>query len=571
MLRAKGTLLTIDLSKREAREESIDDVLASYVGGRGVATKLAHDRVPFDADPLGPENRLYFSAGPLQQSQMSFTGRMNATAVSPLSDTIRSTNAGGFLSRNFVETGHPVVEFVGESDELLAVHVTDEADEPRSSGSQTESGTRVEFEEVPEIAGATVSETSEYVEGVRDLGPEHLVTAGPAGENEVRYAAVMTSDTRAFGRGGLGAVMGAKNVKCVSFDGDSAPEVEIPDVQMEVHQEAAQSDDVMKRQGTTSGTEFINDNFSLPTRYFTEFSFEHAEDIGGDAVEEKKYKRGTCSQCAYGCKLPTRDEETGVETEGPEFETVYAFGSNAGVGDIVDVMKSNDLCDELGLDTISCGVTISAYLAANDEFGNAELVHDLIPKIANREGVGDLLAEGVSRTHDELGVENWTVKGLEFAAHDGRAIHGQGLSYATSNSGADHMYSEILGDEYSGELDPEGLAGKGPHLVDSENAAAFKDSGVVCAFSSDYVTDERLAELFDADHEDLMDVGARTVELERHFNNRRGFDRTDDELPYDLPEFEQALDEYYEARGWNSDGTVPESRISGGEGAAGAD
>ncbi|WP_135826322.1 aldehyde ferredoxin oxidoreductase family protein [Halorussus ruber] len=556
MLHGKGTLLTIDLTEREAREENIDDVLQSFVGGRGVATKLAHDRIPFDADPLGPENRLYFSSGPLQQSQMSFTGRMNATAISPLTGGIRSTNAGGFLSRNFVETGHVAVEIVGESDELLAVHVTD-------SG--------VEFEEVPQLEGAEVSATSEYVEGVRDLGSEHLVTAGPAGENEVRYACVMTSDTRAFGRGGLGAVMGAKNLKTMSFDGDSAPEVEIPDVQMEVHRDAAQSDDSMKRQGTTGGTEFINDNFSLPTRYFTEFSFEDADKIGGDAVEEKKYKRGTCSQCAFGCKLPTRDEETGLETEGPEFETVFSFGSNAGVGDIVDVMKSNELCDELGLDTISAGVTVSAYLKSEDEFGNAELVHELVEKIGRREGVGDLLAEGVDRCHDELGVENWTSKGLEFAAHDGRAINGQGLSYATSNSGADHMYSEILGAEYSGELDPEGLEGKAPFLVESENSAAFKDSGVLCAFSSDYATEERIEELFGAEWEELLEIGGRIVELERHFNNQRGFDRSDDDLPYDLPDFEQALDEYYEERGWNQDGTVPESRISGGDGAASAD
>jgi len=546
MLHAKGSLLSIDLTDRSATTEEIGDELSSFVGGRGLATKLAHDRTPFDVDPLGPGNRLYFSSGPLQQSRMSFTGRMNATAVSPLTGGIRSTNAGGFLSRNFVETGHPAVEIVGESDELLAVHVTDEG---------------VEFEAVPELEGATVPEVSEYVDGVRDLGREHLASVGPAGENEVRFACIMTSDTRAFGRGGLGAVLGAKGVKCVSFDGDSAPDVEIPDVQMDVHRDAAQSDDLMKRQGTTGGTEFINDEFSLPTRYFTEFSFEHVADIGGDAVEEKKYKRGTCSQCAFGCKLPTRDEETGLETEGPEFETVMSFGSCAGVGDIVDVMKSNDLCDELGLDTISCGVTISAYLAANDEFGNAELIHELIEKIASREGVGDLLAEGVDRAHGELGVENWSSKGLEFAAHDGRAINGQGLSYATSNSGADHMYSEILSMEYSGELDPEGLDGKAPVLVESENAAAFKDSGIACAFSSDYVTDERLGELFGADPEELYAIGGRVVELERHFNNQRGFDRSDDALPYDLPDFEAALDEYYDERGWNADGTVPDRKV----------
>lgn len=207
----------------------------------------------------------------------------------------------------------------------------------------------------------------------------------------------MTFDNRAFGRGGLGAVLGSKKVKCISFRGDSCPDIELPDVQTDVHREAATSDSVMRRQGTTSGTEMINDNFSLPTRYFTEYSFEEAEAIGGAAVEEKKYRKGTCSQCAFACKLPTRDEATGLETEGPEFETVFSFGSNVGVGDLVSIMWANERCDDLGLDTISCGVVIAAYLAAEEEFGNARLVHELIERIAHREGVGDLLAEGVAK------------------------------------------------------------------------------------------------------------------------------------------------------------------------------
>jgi len=120
------------------------------------------------------------------------------------------------------------------------------------------------------------------------------------------------------------------------------------------------------------------------------------------------------------------DEETGVETEGPEFETVYAFGSSQGVGDIVDVMRANELCDSLGMDTISAGVTVAAYLASEDEFGNAELAREVTERIAYREGIGDILAEGVDRCHDELGVDNYTVKGMEFAAHDGRVLHGQG-------------------------------------------------------------------------------------------------------------------------------------------------
>ncbi len=551
MKHARGQLLTIDVGEREYRTEDIDDVLGSYVGGRAVGTKLAYDRIPFDADPFGPENRLYLATGPFQHSTMSFTGRMSATGLSPLTDGLLSSNAGGFLSRNFTATGYGAVEVTGASDELLIVHITDEG---------------VEFEEVPDLEGATVSETCEYVETERGLEDDHTVTIGPAGENHVRFAAIMTSRERAFGRGGLGAVLGSKHVKAITFDGDSAHEVEIPPLQMDVHREAAQSDHIMRRQGTAAMTEFANTVEALPTHYFSELSFEGAEGISGDRVEEKKYKKGTCSACAFACKLPTRDEESGLETEGPEYETVMAFGSNSGIDDIVDVMQSNKLCDELGMDTISAGDAVAAYLAAEDEFGNSELIHETVEKIAYREGVGDTLAEGVDRFHDDLGVENWTVKGLEFPAHDGRTLNGQGLAFATSNRGADHMYAEFYSLEYplvdaDQALDKEGLEGKPPKVVEKEDLNVIKDSAVLCKFSRDFVGEERLETLLDADYDDLLEIGARVVAMERHFNNQRGFDREDDSLPYDLDGFDDALSEYYDARGWNEDGTIPDDLI----------
>ncbi|PSP75687.1 aldehyde ferredoxin oxidoreductase [Halobacteriales archaeon QS_1_68_20] len=562
MLHAKGPLLSIHLGDREHHTEDVDDVLEAFVGGRGVGTRLAHDRVPFDVDPLGPDNRLFFTTGPMQMSNMSFTGRMNATTVSPLTDGLLSSNAGGFVSRNFADTGYSAVELVGESDELVIVHVTDEG---------------VEFEEVPDLAGATIPEVTDHVEGTREgYSADNIAAIGPAGENLVRFAAIMTTESRAFGRGGLGAVLGAKNVKAVTFAGDSAPDVEIPDVQLEIHREAAQSDSIMKRQGTTSVTSYANHVNALPTRYFSELSFEGADGIGGEAVEDKKFEKGTCSNCAFACKLPTRDEETGLETEGPEYETVMAFGSNAGVDDVVSVMKSNELCDSLGMDTISCGDVVSAYLAANDEFGNSELIHELVEKIAYREDEGDVLAEGIDRIHDELGVENWSVKGLEFPAHDGRTLNGQGLSFAVANRGADHMYSTTYAFEYplvdseeggghprTKPFDPTGLDGKAELVVEQENARAIEDCGIVCRFSRDTMTGERLAELFDTSYDHLQEIGARVVELERHFNNQRGMDRADDSLPYDLPDFESALAEYYEIRGWNDDGTVPEDDVDG--------
>ena len=565
MIHTEGPLLSIDVGKRETTEEDIDDVLESFVGGRGVGTKLAHDRIPFDADPLGPENSLVFATGPLQTSIMSYTGRMSCTGLSPLTDGLLSSNAGGFMSRPFVDTGYSAVEVTGASDELVGVHVTDEG---------------VEFEPVPDLEGATVGETNDYIEDEHGLDREHTAVAGPAGENEVRFAAIMTSGSRAFGRGGLGAVLGAKNVKFLTFEGDSRPEIEGLDDElvMEIHREASESGSPMKDAGTVSVSDYANSVGALPTRYFQELRFDGIDDIGSAAVIDHKYKKGTCSSCAFACKLPTRDEETGLETEGPEYETMMSFGSNAVVDDFVAIMKSNELCDQLGLDTISCGDVVSAYLASEDEFGNVDLIHETIEKIAYREGIGDTLAEGIDRFHDELGVENWTMKGMEFAAHDGRTLNGQGLSFATANRGADHMYAEMYQLEYplvapDKALDSDGVEGKSDRLIEMENKNAVHDSGVLCKFAFSNMTQERYARLFDTDWETLQEVGGRIVELERHFNSKRGFDRSDDaDLPYELEGLEEELSNYYELRGWNDDGTVPDANVGGaGGGPAAAD
>ena len=549
MLHVDGPLLSIDVTDRTTTVTDISEECERFVGGRGLGTKLAHDRIPFDADPFGPENRLFFTLGPMQSTNMSFTGRMNATSLSPLTDGMASSNAGGFTSRPMAKTGYSAVEFVGESDELVAVHVADD---------------EVTFEPVPELRGATVAETGEYMDDAHGIGENRLIVTGPAGENLVRYAAIVTSGSRIFGRGGLGAVLGSKNVKAISFDGDAELDVDLGEVRDEVNYRARTYDHEMKRSGTNSVTALSSERNALPTENFERQSFEGIDGIDGDAVAEKKHKKGTCSACAFACKVPTRDEETGVETDGPEHETAMAFGSNVLVDDVVSVMKSNELCDQLGLDSISAGNTIAAYLEATDAFGNDDLIHDLIEQIAYREGVGDTLAEGVDRIHDELGVENWTVKGMEIPSHDGRELHGQGLSFATANLGADHMYARFYSYEYpllpkEKAVPSHGFEGKPELLVERENLMALNDSGILCQFSF-YVTEERYERAFGADYEDLLAVGARTVEHERRFNNRRGFDRTDDQLPYDLPGFEAALDEYYELRGWDSNGTVADVR-----------
>jgi aldehyde:ferredoxin oxidoreductase len=186
----------------------------------------------------------------------------------------------------------------------------------------------------------------------------------------------------------------------------------------------------------------------------------------------------------------------------------------------------------------------------------------MIEQIARREGVGDRLAEGVDRVHDDLGVANWTSKGMEFPGHDGRVLHGRGLGYATANRGADHMYSKIHNLEYEGRVHPEGLDGKASIVADLENLKAVNDSAVICKFSRSAMSDERYERLFGEEYEDLLQVGRRIVDLERHFNNQRGFDRADDTLPYEIEGMDDALDEYYTYREWTADGVVPDGNVA---------
>jgi len=259
------------------RNGAIDDVPRTNVGGRAVATALAHERILFDADPFGSENRAYLATGPLQQSGMSFTGRMNMTGLSPLTDGLVSTNAGATLA-----------ELRRNGNQRPRGRRT----ERRATGrSRDGSGRRVRSG--PGTRGGDGAGNLRIHDRTPRPRSDNCIAIGPAGENRVRFASVMTFDSRAFGRGGLGAVLGSKNVKCVTFEGDAAPPVEIPDPpEMDIHREAAQSDDLMRRQGTTGSTEFINDNFALPTRYFSEYEFEHADRIGGNAVEEKEVQEG---------------------------------------------------------------------------------------------------------------------------------------------------------------------------------------------------------------------------------------------------------------------------------------
>jgi len=432
MRHTRGPLLTIDVGRREASETAIDAVCSAFIGGRGVGTKLATDRLPRDADPLGPANRLYVSTGPLQTSNVSFTGRTAATSLSPLTDGLLSSNAGGFVSRNIAATGYAAIEVTGQSDTLLAVHVSDQG---------------VEFESVPELAGAEVSAVSEYVQKTRGLGPDSIACIGPAGENEVRFAAIVTSGSRVFGRGGLGAVLGAKDVKFLTFTGDSERTVELPSVAMDVHREAAESDHIMKRQGTASLTEFANEIEALPTRYFSEQSFDGARAIGGEQVEAKNTERGPARRVRSPANCRPATTPRDLKRRGRSSRRSWALEATPG-----STRSSRSCARTIAVtnlaSTRSPVVTWFLHTSPAATSSGTPTSSTKPSKRSVAAGIGDVLAAGIDRCHDELGVENWTMKGMEFAAHDGRALNGQALAFATANRGADHLYGSMYVLEY---------------------------------------------------------------------------------------------------------------------------
>jgi len=396
------------------------------------------------------------------------------------------------VSRHLAATGYGAIELAGASDELVVLHVRDDG---------------VEFEAVPGLAGATVSETTDYLDDEHDIPSDRTAVIGPAGENEVRFASsIMTTEERAFGRAGLGAVLGSKNVKAVTFGGDSAPDLSINATANEIHREAATEDHIMKEQGTVAVMDLANEMDGLPSYYFSERSFAGVEGINGAAVAEKKYKKGTCSSCAFACKLPTRD---GARRRDRRPRVRGGDGVRLELGSRRHRRRDGV---EPPVRRVRAGRDLRGQHDRRVPRRRRRRVRQsrayLGPRgqeIAQRDGVGDQLAEGIGRIHDDLGVGNWSVKNMDFAAHEGRLLHGQALSYAVANRGADHMYATFYSVEYPSSRkrrpwSPPG-SGKAERLVQREDLMALNDSGVVCKFSRDFMTPERYELLFDADFE----------------------------------------------------------------------
>jgi aldehyde:ferredoxin oxidoreductase len=572
-------ILHVDLARERMTEEPFpEEWRRNYIGGRGLGVRILEDTVNPGIDPLGTENVLIFATGPVAGSGLPLGSRYDVVTKSPLTGTLTSANSGGKFGTSMKRAGFDAVVFRGRAERPVSLVLDDG---------------RAELRDASDLVGMTTSETSAALQEDLDDPGASVACIGPAGERLSRIAAIINENSRAAGRGGVGAVMGSKNLKAVAARGSGRVTVADRDRFLALKKEIADrirenaiSGGGLPRFGTAVLVNIINENYILPTRNFQSSHFPAAENVSGERMADTilSGKMG-CQTCVIQCG---RDIEVeGKRTAGPEYETIWAFGPDCGIDDLAAVSEANTLCNDLGLDTISAGSTIACamelsekgYIDEDIRFGDAEKMVDLVRRIAYRDGIGDELAEGSFRFarkhgHPELSM---SVKRQELPAYDPRGLQGHGLAYATSVRGGDHVYAYLIAPEVLGspeKLDPYSSEGKAAWTKTFQDLTAFIDSSGACLFTSfplgaaDYGAMVSAVTGYDIDGAGVLRIGERIWNLQKIFNLRAGCSREDDTLPPRLLEEpltegaprgrvwerEPLLDEYYRVRGWDREG-----------------
>jgi aldehyde:ferredoxin oxidoreductase len=599
-----GRILRVNLSQGKITAENIrSDWAEKYMGGSGLATRYLYEQVPKGADPLGPENVLIFMTGPLTGTASASASRYSVVAKSPLTGIWGHANSGGSFGPALKRSGYDGIIFEGISSDLVYMTIIDG---------------QAELCAAEHLWGKTVNETEDSIQAASS---ERLTIAsiGPAGENLVRYAAIMNNKHRAAGRCGLGAVMGSKRLKAIACAGKEA----VPLAQEERFRETARTqiellnESVFKVAFDAFGTNMIADMVNVrggyPARNWQEGTFEEIDEVNAQALTDKVFVEGVnCYACPVICGRGTEIREgkwRGNSGEGPEYETVNTLGAMCGVSDMNAITMANYRCNTYGLDTISAGSSIAFAMECYERgilskgetgglelnFGDADLIVDLVDKIARREGIGDLLAEGTKAMSERLGQgsEHFAmhVKGLELPAYDPRSAKICGLGYVTANRGGDHMTAWVEAPTFvdmplllvddSTIRDPlVANPEEAKVLVDLENAFTVLDAIGGCKFMGVLVMAEELVDLIESATgweftvDDFRQGGERIYNLMRAFCVREGIDRSKDVLPGRLmadplpggpgegmvveqQALETMKDAYYDLRGWDRATGIP--------------
>jgi aldehyde:ferredoxin oxidoreductase len=586
-----GKTLRVNLSQGSIRVEdtNVKEAL-KYFGGRGYATKMLMDEIDPKIDALSPENKLIIATGPLTGTPTPTGGRYMVVTKSPLTDTVASSNSGGFWGAELKNAGYDYIIFEGKSDKPVYLSIEDE---------------KVEIKDASHLWGKVVSETTDMLNEAHGQ-KARILTIGPAGEKLSRIAAIINDKDRAAGRSGVGAVMGSKNLKAIAVRGTGKVKVADPE---RVKTLLKESNLKLKENGVTGsglptyGTavlvNIINENGMFPTNNFQTSQFDKAEEISGETLAEKYLiKNEGCYACPIKCGRRTQVDD--LVSGGPEYETIWAYGSDCGVSNMGEIIKANNWCNELGLDTISAGATIAAamelyqrgYLKDEDlggvplEFGNDQAIVEWTKKMGMREGFGDKLAEGSYRLTDSFGMAelSMSVKKQEMPAYDPRGVQGQGLSYATSNRGGCHVRGYMISSEILAlpeAMDRLSVEGKPMWTKFFQDLTATIDSLGLCLFTSFALGTEDYAKLTNAvcgteiSDDDILEIGDRIWNIEKLFNLAAGVDPSQDTLPRRLLEdgipdgpskdwvnkLSEMLPEYYELRGWSPEGLPTDEKL----------
>jgi aldehyde:ferredoxin oxidoreductase len=537
-----GRLLRIDLNRGTHRYEEIPRaVLERSLGGKGLGARYLLDENPPGVDPLSPESRFFIATGPLTGTRMWSQSRFAVFAKSPATGGFGESYCGGTLAPKIKGCGVDLVVLEGVCPQLSTLLVDEEGASLRPA---------------PELQGA---ESFAAEEALLSRAPEGAgaMVIGPAGERRVRLSCIKSDRWRSLGRGGLGAVLGAKNLKGIAFAGRRRAEVAdaglLRQVLQEVSGKGKQSPvtEVYYRYGTASQVRVTNQQGCFPTRYWQSGTFEHWQKLSADYMQDHfEVQRHGCPNCFLQCTKLCRVREgrhRGLEIEGPEYETIYAFGGLCCIDSLEEVAYLNDLCDRLGLDTMSAGNLAGFAIEARRrgkidfaiDFNQPDRVAELLRRIAAREGIGDLLARGIREAAAELDLEEVAVhvKGLEPAGFDPRVLKGMGLSYATAARGACHLRGAFYKAELSGQINPQATEGKAALVIDYEDRAALFDCLILCRFFRDFILWDELSRLIAAatgrelSKAQLERLANRVTQDCRAYNRREGLDASTDTLP----------------------------------------
>jgi len=569
-------LLRVNLTKKSIEIEPIpDEILKSYLGGKGLGSYLLFKENPARVDSFSPKNCLIFTSGPLADTPFYGSSRYAVFTKSPQTGIYSESYSGGKTTLAISRTGYDAIIIEGKSKVPIFLEISD---------------TDVKFHEADNLWGKETYESEETIlkkVGQKDSG---VLVIGPAGENLVKFAVIESERWRSFGRAGIGAVMGSKKLKGIAFHGKREREVENYSLLKRLASEFKERVkdhpivETYKRYGTPMLVSIMNTIGAFPTQYWSKGTLEGWEEISAESLLERcDVKPYACPHCFMACGKLSRVKEgrhQGLCIRGPEYETIYAFGGLCMVKSIEEVIYLNDLCDRLGMDTITAGNLVAFAIEASKkgkikeriDYGDVDGISTILKKIAYRKGVGSVLSKGIRYAASLWGMEEKAihVKGLEPAGFDPRVLKGMGLAYATSDRGACHLRATFYKSELSGQISPDKIKGKAKLFVDYEDKMTIFDALILCRFYRDLISWKDLLEIIHSacglsfSKKDLKKIASDIINMARNFNQREGVTKKEDKLPRRFfrevlkdtgkviqPEdMDFMLKEYYKLRGW---------------------